>query len=118
FRFLKAIHRLPKAFERLESASGALVIHVSAPGSLRCYSAVVVPFVFSIEAREQPLRLLYRESFIQLVGQREDQDDERGLMIRVDSQNILTNAFRLNRLIQKSVTLCLSQSLRNSLNRN
>jgi hypothetical protein len=71
-----------------------------------------------LQPGNQALGLVDGARFVELVGQGQNQNDQRLLVIWRNAQNILADAFSLSRLVEKSVTLGLGKGFRNGLRRN
>ena len=69
-------------------------------------AGVVGAFVFATKAREQLLRLRVADavSFAEAVGQREQQNRQRLLIVRVGPQDIQADALGLRRFVEQPIT--------------
>jgi SAM-dependent methyltransferase len=83
--------------------------------ALADHTGIVGALVRIMEARGYISGLADRHSVLKLIGKRQQQGDQRGLILRLYAQHILTDAFCLPRLVQQAIALGLRERARHGL---
>ena len=112
---LVRLHGLGEPFVRADGAARPTVGELRFRTPLGDNAAIVVPFVFVANVREDFLCPVSGAGAIaELIGEREHEDDARGLVVRIGLEDIEADTLGFARFIEQAIALGFLERRRNA----
>src|ERR1044072_1169056 len=105
--FFEPIHGVTKPIVGVKPRAGSALSELHLGTAFRQDAGIISPLVFALQPRQKLLRLRIAHSiaFAKAVADREQESDQRLLIVRVRLQHVETDALRLPRFIEQAITL-------------